>query len=407
MRICDDLENIKKYCVNKKIFLWGAGVLGCAILKSIYENLGGIEGIIDNKASEMGKRINNIPILMPASVFSNYDISEMYIIITATGIESIKEIIECCKNMGLKENNNFILLNNKKNIYIDISGKCNLRCKSCQVCNHSNGVINYEKRSFMKPELFKKIVKKLKVDFPENKCIHLYNFGEPTLSPYLPDIIQIIRDEGLLSIISTNLSNEKNIDKIVKAQPDNIKVSLSGFTQDIYKTTHNGGDIRLVKSNLYRIRYLLDKFKLNTTVLVGYHIYNNNNGGEYEHMKNLCNELGYLFQPKQALYCNMFKRIGIEQFSKDDIQFIQKYYDNYNEILNPKVINEDITNINCNLLDNGLFIDYDGKIILCCSALRDDAKLDLNYLDNSIEYIQEERRKNYICNFCKRYGFQY
>ena len=215
------------------------------------------------------------------------------------------------------------------------------------------------------------------------------------MSPYLPEIINIIKSEGLLSIISTNLSNEKNIDEIIKAEPDHIKVSLSGYTQEIYKTTHNGGDIRLVKSNLYRIRYLLDKYKLNTNLWI------------FKNLVMLCNELGYIFQPKEALYCNMFKKIGIEKFNESDIEFIKKYYDDYDKILNPPIINNDISNIHCNMLENSIFIDYDGKIILCCSTLRNNEILDINYLDVSIEKIQAERKKSLICKKCKEYGFQF
>ena len=142
MKVYDEIKQIKKYAFNKKVFLWGAGVLGCASLKKICDIFGNIEGVIDIKASEMGEKINNISLFMPEYVFENYDVSDIYIIVTATGIKSINEIINCCVNKGIDIKKQIYILNNKENVYIDISGKCNLRCKSCQVCNNSNGFIN-------------------------------------------------------------------------------------------------------------------------------------------------------------------------------------------------------------------------------------------------------------------------
>ena len=62
------------------------------------------------------------------------------------------------------------------------------------------------------------------------------------------------------------------------AEPDIIKISLSGFYKEAYDKTHTGGDINLVKSNLYKLKYLIDRYKKDILVDINYHKYIDNSG---------------------------------------------------------------------------------------------------------------------------------
>ena len=68
------------------------------------------------------------------------------------------------------------------------------------------------------------------------------------------------------------------MEKIIKSEPDYLKVSLSGFYPEAYNNTHQGGDINLVKKNLYLMKELLDKYKTKTLVDINYHLYKDNSG---------------------------------------------------------------------------------------------------------------------------------
>ena len=85
-----------------------------------------------------------------------------------------------------------------------------------------------------------------------------------------------------------NLSIKFNdrIEKIIKANPDYLKVSLSGFYPKAYNSTHTGGDINLVKNNLVLIRKLIDEYKADTLIDINYHLYKDNSGENLKQMEN-------------------------------------------------------------------------------------------------------------------------
>ena len=56
------------------------------------------------------------------------------------------------------------------------------------------------------------------------------------------------------------------------------------------------------------------------------------------------------------------------------------------------------------MIDNALFVDWDGNIILCCQSLREKGLLNVSYLDTTMEEIQSLREKQEICSWCKKNG---
>jgi pyruvate-formate lyase-activating enzyme len=80
-------------------------------------------------------------------------------------------------------------------------------------------------------------------------------------------MIRFLKQNGLYVMISSNLSIKKNLEEVIRAEPDEIKISLSGFTQEVYSRTHVKGNIELVKQNMILIRDLMDKFKVLQTFL--------------------------------------------------------------------------------------------------------------------------------------------
>ena len=113
----------------------------------------------------------------------------------------------------------------------------------------------------------------------------------------------LFHDAGMAVGISTNLShaNFKNIERAIRAEPDYIKISISGYYPKAYDNTHQGGDINLVKSNLYKLEYLIRKHKINSLVDINYHLYKDNCGQNLSRMKELANELGFILSTVHAL----------------------------------------------------------------------------------------------------------
>ena len=112
-----------------------------------------------------------------------------------------------------------VIINNYDEVYIDISGRCNLRCRSCQVANHHKESFSYSGRGLMSFELFCKILDKVQMELPYCLGVFLFNYGEPLLSPDLPRMIHEIHSRGMIAIISSNLSLEYNFDSLLIDPP--------------------------------------------------------------------------------------------------------------------------------------------------------------------------------------------
>ena len=387
---------------DKKIYIWGLGVFGLALLSDLKKDGVNICGIIDRRSKEL---VYETPVYRDIPLYEDIEdiedignLNNAYFIVTATTPPSIEQICKRIQDFG---GIHTIIASGRKSVYIDISGVCNLRCKSCQVSNHDETMFDYHNRGFMKSELYEKIIKKVKRELPEVKCVFLYIFGEPLLNRNLPDIIKITHEQGLYAILSTNLSMEVELEKIIQANPDCIKISLSGYSQSIYSTTHNGGNIDLVKANMLKMKDYIKKNHASTSVIVGYHLYNNNLQEETQ-MKQLCSECDFLFQSSKAEYCNVFKKWGLAEFSTEDKKFIEQYYSNSKEILNKLPIKNKNAS-GCGYLDEGLFIDYNGDVILCCSVMHKDAVFG-NYLSKDLDEINKSRKCSWICKACMEHG---
>ena len=131
-------------------------------------------------------------------------------------------------------------------IDIDICGACTLRCPSCPQGN----VKDYRlPQGFMAPELLQEIVTKARAEC-RRPNISLFNWAEPLLHPQLPELIRIVQDAGIPCHLSSNLDILPDADALMAANPASLRISTSGFSQEIYGRTHRGGDIERVKTHM-------------------------------------------------------------------------------------------------------------------------------------------------------------
>ena len=155
----------------------------------------------------------------------------------------------------------------------------------------------------MSLENVKKTISKIKKEAPNCTNVSLYSWGEPLIHPQIGEIIDLFHDAGMAVGISTNLShvNFNNIEKAIRAEPDYIKISISGYYPKAYNNTHQGGDISLVKSNLYKLEYTMRKYQINSLVDINYHLYKDNCGINLSKIKELAKELGFILSTVHAL----------------------------------------------------------------------------------------------------------
>lgn len=408
---------------TKNIYLCGLDIISFGVVGYLKSQGKEISGIVDKNFNAPEKLFGTT--IYPLSCLENGEFNNPWFVITAFKEKHrnvYREMISRVYDSGRQ-----ITVSNATEIRIDVSGICNLRCPSCHVGNHSGKDFSYEGRGFMEPGLFAEILDKIEREVPENPAVYLFTLGEPLLNPHIPEMVAQIHDHGWMAVLSSNLSLHYDWERLLIRKPEVLKVSVSGFTQEVYGATHKGGNIELVKKNMLEIHRLIEKYNLPVRVMVGYHIYTNNRRRELEHMREFCRELGFLFQPVQAQYFNMFKRTGYTPFTQEDERFIREMYDNPEQILTTdRILPDNIhgaegeagsrnkntvgaadgepENMSCRNLRDKLFLDYDGRVMLCELFHRE--AIFKKYLDIPLDEIQDWRKNHWICRRCREYQME-
>ena len=395
-------DDLIRFLKNKSIIIWGARMTGMGFLRFSKMHSLNVINFVDSDPALFGKKVNNIVVKEPQYLVNLKRINPDIIIVIAVSLKE-DEIIKALRAMDFIERD-FILYSDYCDVFytIDIVGTCNLRCASCAYS------IDGQKASkgLMSLEDFKLVINKIKSEVSIVTHVSLYNWGEPFLHPELNKIINYLHDNGIAAAVSSNLSiaSGEQIKKVIRSSPEYLKVSLSGYYPDVYDTTHAGGDINLVKSNLYRIRYFIDKFGVDTLVDVNYHLYLNNNGKNLKKMQELCRELDFSLSTVNSLVMPL-ERVMDYCDGKEDIKTKE-----LNKIL-PVTIDEGISVVSdfksntCTFKDNQININYDLTVPVCCTVFdREDTIVSKNYLETTISDINSGKKRIKLCKKCMNIG---
>jgi hypothetical protein len=291
--------------------------------------------------------------------------------------------------------------------YIDIVGTCNLSCPSCPVGNYqvNDFISNQRPKGFMAFSLFEKILDKIELENSHN-CedivIALYNWGEPLLHPEFPKFIEAIRTKGFYSDVSSNL-NVKDVKNVVVASPNKLIISLSGYDNEIYSQTHKAGNSHLVLSNLFKLRYYMDKLKKNFSVEVSYHIYEHNVGKDMERIKMITEDLGFRFCSDLTLFMpleNNFKYLNGEKLSQQDQNLISLMLVKPEELIN---LAQPYKQVDCPMR-NWTVINFDGTTALCCGVYDYQYNIADNFLNVSQLELDERKQTHQLCVKCMDKG---
>ncbi len=290
-----NVAELRQLCLNKKVFIWGAMIVGQGVCRSLQRNGIPIESFIDKSLSLQGRKALGYPIHKPDDVFARVR-SDKGIIIISSGHNS-PEIAGLCEKEGFEKGKDYILCEDLNDIdpSVDVAGMCNLKCISCPRGNEK-----YQPPAgFMSASTYKKVLNKLIKEIPLLGSIQLYTWGEPLLNPELPAIVAITREAKVLSAISSNLNYAKNLEAVVATQPDWFKISCSGWAEN-YERTHTGGKWKVFLSNLQKLAHLRDTIHPEMQIILNYHLYKHNTGEDYRRIESLCKDLTLIFIPNHA-----------------------------------------------------------------------------------------------------------
>ena len=288
-------DELRRLCLNKKVFIWGAMIVGQGVCRALERNGIPVEAFVDRSPGLQGRSALGYPIHPPAEAIACARAGRA-LIVTGSGHNS-PEIAALCENDGLSRGKDYILCAELNDIdpSVDVSGRCNLRCISCPRGNEDH----QPSSGFMSAATDRRVLDKLVREIPLLGSVQLYTWGEPLLNPELPEIVAVTREAKVLSAISSNLNYAKRLEAVVAARPDWFKVSCSGWA-DSYERTHTGGRWDLFLSNLRQLARLRDAHHPDMQIILNYHLYRHNTGEDYRRIESLCEELSLIFIPNHA-----------------------------------------------------------------------------------------------------------
>lgn len=293
-------------------------------------------------------------------------------------------------------------------VNLEIVGTCNLKCPSCAVGNAGPRLRSGSIGGTMTMELYESILAKLASELLpqyETVFIALYSWGEPLIHPNVGAFVELAKQAGFHVGLSSNLNYARTLEAALEAEPDEFVVSLSGFSQEVYKRSHTGGNIEVVKANMQRMSQIIRERNLSTEVFVHYHCYRHNTGQDILDMAQLCEALNFTFMPGIAYYMPVENMI---RFAEDDPEFVAE--DIINELLVPmdrqiEIAREEVGSPQaCELITKRLDIDVDGAVKLCCSSYDRANLVSSSYLQDGFDVLQERRGKGALCGPCARNG---
>jgi radical SAM protein with 4Fe4S-binding SPASM domain len=139
-------------------------------------------------------------------------------------------------------------------IMLDPTKLCNLSCTDCVKKNEDFSV----QSNLFSKDIFFKIIDEVHA---HTMVMALYLSGEPFLNKNIFEMIKYGHDKRMYTFLSSNFNlklDDKFASNIINSGLDAMFISVSGFTNDVYKKMHVGGDIEILKNN---IKILQDKKK--------------------------------------------------------------------------------------------------------------------------------------------------
>ena len=286
---------------------------------------------------------------------------------------------------------------------IDVLGSCNLRCPSCPVGNTKEFK---PPTGFMDPQLLAAIITKAKSEC-EVSGVSLFNWTEPILHPKLPELIRIVESNGIPCHLSSNLNQMRNIDAVLAENPHAFRISLSGFTQEVYGYTHRGGNIERVKQHMVELADAKKRQKSTTDIHVLYHRYKHNLADERP-MRDFAQRLGIGFHPVWAFMMPLEKILAYVNDDPTEATLTDEDHQLIGNLALP--LKEAIASAAklhdnpCSLRDAQMTLDFEGNVQLCCGTF-DSRKFTLGaYLATPFAELQAKKYAHDMCGRCMRRG---
>jgi sulfatase maturation enzyme AslB (radical SAM superfamily) len=197
-------------------------------------------------------------------------------------------------------------------LYLDVSSKCEIRCRKCFV---QNAIVEQE-GGFMSMSTFAKVVPILSGVIR----VTCSGIGESSLHPQFMEIIRTITQHGCHAsfITSGNPLTPELCRELVKAGVVEIVFSIDSMKDDLYAYHHRGGSLARVKENIMAIQRARKELNSSGPYLIWFMVGMKSNLAEFPEAVRTAVDLG-------------FRSIYVEQLVPPREGYKRAYYDFYRE----------------------------------------------------------------------------
>ena len=289
-------------------------------------------------------------------------------------------------------------------IIIEVAGVCQATCPYCAQNSGKQRRKEVAGAAYMPAELFRDIITHLKKSDAFAKRIdrvYLYNWGEPFLCPAINEYLEILRDNGLYAVISSNFQKVPTIRPDLMSVIDEVLFSLSGMTQDTYGRIH-GGQIEKVLKNFEGFRALMREHAPKSKLFMAWHRYRFNEH-EFWQAYAYSKKQGVGFIPSVAFLNDLAELIqaASEKMSaprKADAQrdlYFDHMVNSFHQYRDGGALYD------CPAWDD-VVVDEQGRLMICCGT---DAKTAVGTVfDSTYEQMRERKIASALCKVCKETG---
>ena len=245
---------------------------------------------------------------------------------------------------------------------------CNLKCSMCPR-GGLNGLQNPD-RGTMGFDMFKDIVAKFTAERVLIDGLSVGNWGEPLLNSDLPKMIRHVKSHPTAMkpkskvLINTTMNRLPDPLELLQSGVDEIVMSFSGMTQEVYSRNHKGGNIETVLKNikeLARVRKMENLEKVKLKVVFHDYIYNKEDA---KSAQAFCAEHGIRFSLHRLYISSIGDAICYSRDKESLGDHYRKFID-LDEAL-PLMKTMDYDSIkDCRLRKKRVTVNFDGQLYRC------------------------------------------